>query len=85
MRGTAVEASTKSVTFSYGPRFMDVPVLEDQEHTHNSTVWTRDLVRRYCQERWMIGTISERMPGKSVLAALLDYDAINSITTVLQE
>ena len=75
MRDTVAEARTKSsVTFSYGPRHMDEPVLDNQEHTYTSSVWTQDVVWRICRERWMIGMICERDSGKSLLAARLDDD-----------
>ena len=38
---------------------MGVPMLEE-EHTHNSSVWTQYVDSKTSQERWMIGTIEER-------------------------
>ena len=40
MQDTASEARTKSSeTFSYEPLHMDMPELDNQEHTYNGSVW----------------------------------------------
>ena len=61
--------------FSYGAFHMNVPVLADQqEPTYNSFVQTQDVVWKFCQEGWMIGTNSKRESRKAMLAAQLDDD-----------
>ena len=54
---------------------MDAPVLTDQYGlTYISSVRTQDATYKTYQERWMIGTDSEREFGKYVLSAQLDDD-----------
>ena len=72
----AAEATINSeVTFFYGPRHIDVPVLADrQEIIYISSIGTLDVVWKTCREWWMIGTDIEEESRKSVLSARLDDD-----------
>ena len=76
MQDTAGEAGTNSsVMYSHGPSHMAKQKQDDQlEHTYSSYVRIRDVTRKTCQKRWMIGRIGERGSGISVLAARHDDD-----------
>ena len=56
MRDAAGEDRTNSsITFSYRLLHMNVPMLVDQQElTYNSSMWTQDVVLKTYLERWMI-------------------------------
>ena len=55
--------------FFYRPQHMNVPILADQqEFICISFVWTQDVIRRTCQEQWMVGTDGERKRAKEIFA-----------------
>ena len=61
--------------YSCGPPHMDVQEWDDQhEPTYSSCVRTRDVTRRTCRRRWMIGRNGERRSGISAPAARHDDD-----------
>ena len=60
---------------------MDVPVMNEQEkHTFNSSVWTLDVDKKSCRERWMIGTIGEREENPCQLRDLIIMKELHETT-----
>ena len=50
---------------------------DQQEPINNSSVPIQDIALKISREQWMIETGSERVPGRSVLAARHDDDIIS--------
>ena len=76
MRDTNGEARMNSkVMFFNGLLYMDMLMLTNQhEHTYNSSVRSKNIVWKTCQEQWMIGKKEERVSRKSMLAVQHDDD-----------
>ena len=59
------------MTFFYGSLYLDSPVLVDQQElTSYSSVWTQDVIWNTCCEWWMKGM--DRESGNSLLSVQLD-------------
>ena len=79
MRGTAGEVRTNATDrYSCEPLHMDKQMLDDQiGPIFKSSVPIQNVAWRTCRERLTVQMGSEKMSGKSLLAALLDDDDDN--------